>query len=144
MGRGRGGGASRALHRCRITLLRRFEWITWLFALILLYRPAAGARRLGGSGNSRVDSQTATGEGSLLPVILAVEVTDLLFAVDSIPAVLAISHNPSLSILEYRGDSGASFVVLALASLLDRLRYLHLGWARAGFCRAEDARRPLD
>src|SRR5258708_39671001 len=34
------------------------------------------------------------GKGSLLPVILAVEVTDLLFAVDSIPAVLAISHDP--------------------------------------------------
>jgi tellurite resistance protein TerC len=67
-------------------------------------------------------------KGSLLPVILAVEVTDLLFAVDSIPAVLAISHNP---LVVYTSNIAAILglrsLYFALAALLDRFRYLHYG-----------------
>jgi tellurite resistance protein TerC len=63
-------------------------------------------------------------------VILAIEVTDVLFAVDSIPAVLAISHNPFVvytsNILAILGLRSLYF---ALASLLDRFRYLHYGLA---------------
>jgi tellurite resistance protein TerC len=64
----------------------------------------------------------------LLPVILAVEVTDLLFAVDSIPAVLAISHNPFVVYTSnIAAILGLRSLYFALASLLDRLRYLHYG-----------------
>jgi len=112
-----------------ITLLRRFEWITWAFGLILLY--AAWRLIRGGAANAAVPDwikrlQPAT--GSLLPVILAVEFTDLLFAVDSIPAVLAVSHNP---FVVYTSNIAAILCLrslyLALASLLNRFRYIHYG-----------------
>jgi len=65
---------------------------------------------------------------SLLVVILAVEVTDLLFAVDSIPAVLAVSHN---FFVVYTSNIAAILglrsLYFALTSLLDRFRSLHYG-----------------
>ena len=112
-----------------ITLLRRFDWITWVFGLILLY--AAWRLVRGGSANAAIPEwirKLQPAKGSLLPVILAVEVTDVLFAMDSIPAVLAISHNPFVvytsNILAILGLRSLYF---ALSSLLDRFRYLHYG-----------------
>ena len=67
-------------------------------------------------------------KGSLLPVILAVEVTDVLFAVDSIPAVLAVSHDPFVVYTSnIAAILGLRSLYFALAALLDRLRYLHYG-----------------
>ncbi len=66
-----------------ITLLHRFAWITWIFAVILLY--AAWRLLRGGSANAAIPAwirKLQPAKGSLLPVILAVELTDLLFAVD--------------------------------------------------------------
>jgi tellurite resistance protein TerC len=118
-----------------ITLLRRFEWITWIFGLILLY--AAWRLVRGKSAHDaipgwirRLQSAESLGPGigTLLPVILAVEVTDLLFAVDSIPAVLAVSHNPFVVYTSnIAAVLGLRSLYFALASLLDRLRYLHYG-----------------
>jgi tellurite resistance protein TerC len=63
-------------------------------------------------------------------VILAVEVTDLLFAVDSIPAVLAISKDPFVVYTSnIAAILGLRSLYFALAALLDRLRYLHYGLA---------------
>jgi tellurite resistance protein TerC len=112
-----------------ITLLRRFEWITWLFGLVLLY--AAWKLLRGGSAHAVIPEwirRLQPAKGSLLPVILAVEVTDVLFAVDSIPAVLAVSHNPFVvytsNIAAILGLRSLYFV---LAAMLDRFRYLHYG-----------------
>jgi tellurite resistance protein TerC len=112
-----------------ITLLRRFEWITWAFGLILLY--AAWRLVRGGSPNAAIPDwirKLQPAKGSLLPVILAVELTDVLFAMDSIPAVLAISRNPFVvytsNILAILGLRSLYF---ALSSLLDRFRFLHYG-----------------
>jgi len=112
-----------------ITLIERFHWIPWVFGLFLLY----AAWRLV-KGNSTHDAipgwirRLHVGSGSLLPVILAIELTDVLFAVDSIPAVLAVSHNP---LVVYTSNIAAVLglrsLYFALASLLDRLRYLHYG-----------------
>jgi tellurite resistance protein TerC len=114
-----------------ITLLHRFEWITWLFGLILLY--AAWRLLCGGSANSAIPEwvrKLQPAKGSLLPVILAVELTDLLFAVDSIPAVLAVSHNPFVVYTSnIAAILGLRSLYFALAALLDRLRYLHYGLA---------------
>ena len=67
-------------------------------------------------------------KGSLLPVILAVEVTDLLFAVDSIPAVLGVSHNPFVVYTSnIAAVLGLRSLYFALAAMLDRFRYLHYG-----------------
>jgi tellurite resistance protein TerC len=69
-------------------------------------------------------------KGSLLPVILAVEVTDLLFAIDSIPAVLAVSHDPFVVYTSnIAAILGLRSLYFALAALLDRFRYLHYGLA---------------
>jgi tellurite resistance protein TerC len=127
-----------------ITLLRRFDWIPWIFGLILLY--AAWRLLRGGSASAAVPEAPAAIRGllrrlqpaqrlrpevlSLLPVILAVEVTDLLFAFDSIPAVLAVSHN---FFVVYTSNIAAILglrsLYFALASLLGRFRYLHYGLA---------------
>ena len=67
-------------------------------------------------------------QGSLLPVILAVEVTDLIFAFDSIPAVLAISHDPFIVYTSnIAAVLGLRALYFGLAGLLHRLRYLHYG-----------------
>jgi len=127
-----------------ITLLHRFEWITWLFGLILLY--AAWRLLRAGSANAAIPEAPAAirglfrklqstkclrpGISSLLPVILAVELTDLLFAVDSIPAVLAVSHNPFVVYTSnIAAILGLRSLYFALASLLNRFRYLHYGLA---------------
>ena len=112
-----------------ITLLKRFDWITWIFGLILLY--AAWKLVRGGSASAAVPEwirRLQPAKGSLLPVILAVEVTDVLFAVDSIPAVLAVSHNPFVVYTSnIAAILGLRSLYFALASLLDRFRYLHYG-----------------
>jgi tellurite resistance protein TerC len=112
-----------------VTLLDRFGWITYIFGVFLLY--AAWRLVRGGSAKAAIPEwirKLQPAKGSLLPVILAVEVTDLLFAVDSIPAVLAISHDPFVvytsNIAAILGLRSLYFV---LAGLLDRLRYLHYG-----------------
>jgi tellurite resistance protein TerC len=112
-----------------VTLIERFDWINWIFGLFLLY--AAFRLVRGGSAKAAIPGwirkmQPAT--GSLLPVILAVEFTDVLFAVDSIPAVLAISHNPFVVYTSnIAAVLGLRSLYFALASLLDRFRYLHYG-----------------
>jgi tellurite resistance protein TerC len=112
-----------------ITLLRRFDWITWIFGLILLY--AAWRLIRGGSANAAIPDwirKLQPAKGSLLPVILAVEFTDVLFAMDSIPAVLAVSHNPFVVYTSnIAAILGLRSLYFALASLLDRFRYLHYG-----------------
>jgi tellurite resistance protein TerC len=112
-----------------ITLLKRFDWITWIFGLFLLYAAIRLVR--GSSAHAAIPewiSKLQPAKGSLLPVILAIEVTDVVFATDSIPAVLAISHNPFVvytsNILAILGLRSLYF---ALAALLDRFRYLHYG-----------------
>ncbi len=112
-----------------IALLRRFDWITWIFGLVLLY--AAWRLVRGGSAKAAVPAwirKLQPARGSLLPVILAVEFTDVLFAVDSIPAVLAISHNPFVVYTSnIAAILGLRSLYSALASLLDRFRTLHYG-----------------
>jgi tellurite resistance protein TerC len=114
-----------------ITLLKRFDWITWVFGLLLLYAAVRLVR--GSSANAAVPEwirRLQPAKGSLLPVILAVEVTDVLFAMDSIPAVLAISHNPFVVYTSnIAAILGLRSLYFALASLLDRFRYLHYGLA---------------
>jgi tellurite resistance protein TerC len=112
-----------------ITLLKRFDWITWIFGLFLLY--AAWRLVRGSSANAAIPEwirKLQPAKGSLLPVILAIEVTDVVFATDSIPAVLAISHNPFVVYTSnIAAILGLRSLYFALAALLDRFRYLHYG-----------------
>jgi tellurite resistance protein TerC len=103
-----------------VTLLARFNWVTWIFGIFLLY--AAWHLLRGGSAKPA--------KGSLLPVILAVEFTDVLFATDSIPAVLAVSHNPFVVYTSnIAAVLGLRSLYFAISGLLERFRYLHYGLA---------------
>lgn len=112
-----------------ITLLQRFEWVNWVLGLFLLYM----AWRLVRSGSAHaaipewiVRLQPA--KGSLLPVILAVEATDLLFATDSVPAILSVTHNPFVAYTSnVMAILGLRSLYFALAGMLERFRNLHYG-----------------
>jgi len=112
-----------------VSLLKRFEWITWIFGLFLLY--AAFRLVRGGSTSDAVPEwirKLQPAKGSLLPVIIAVEFTDLLFAVDSIPAVLGVSHNPFVVYTSnIAAVLGLRSLYFALSAMLDRFHYLHYG-----------------
>ena len=62
--------------------------------------------------------------------MIAIELVDLVFAIDSVPAVLAISHHP---FVVYTSNIcailGLRALYFLLAGLLDRLRFLHFGLA---------------
>lgn len=112
-----------------VALINRFDWVTWIFGLFLLY----AAFRVVQSGSPRSAlpqwiRQLQPARGSLLPVILAVEFTDLLFAMDSIPAVLAVSHDPFIVYTSnIAAILGLRSLYFALVSMLDRFRYIHYG-----------------
>jgi tellurite resistance protein TerC len=112
-----------------ISLLQRFAWVTWVFGGFLLY--AAWRLVRGGSARAVVPEwivRLQPAKGSLLPVILAVEVTDLVFATDSIPAVLSVTHNPFVAYTSnVMAILGLRSIYFALAAMLDRFRSLHYG-----------------
>jgi tellurite resistance protein TerC len=114
-----------------VSLLHRFSWINYVFGAFLLY--AAYRLVAGGSTKAAVPEwirNMKPAQGSLLPVILAVEFTDVIFAVDSIPAVLAVTHNPFVAYTSnIAAVLGLRSLYFALAGLLDRIRYLHYGLA---------------
>lgn len=112
-----------------ISLLDRFGWVTYIFGVFLLY--AAWRLVRGGSTRNAIPDwirRLQPAKGSLLPVILAVEVTDIIFAFDSIPAVLAVSKDPFVVYTSnIAAILGLRSLYFALAGLLDRLKYLHYG-----------------
>jgi tellurite resistance protein TerC len=66
----------------------------------------------------------------LLLALIAIEFTDVVFAIDSIPAVLSITRNPFLAytsnIMAVMGLRSLYFLIIAS---LTRLRFLHYGLA---------------
>ncbi len=66
----------------------------------------------------------------LLLALISVELTDVLFAVDSVPAVLAITRDPFIA---YSSNVfailGLRALYFALAGILPRFRYIHQGLA---------------
>jgi tellurite resistance protein TerC len=112
-----------------VTLLEHFGWVNWVFGLLLVY--AAWRLVRGESAKAVIPEwirRLQPAKESLLPVILAVEFTDLLFATDSIPAVLAVTHDPFVA---YTSNIAAILslrcLYLAVAAKLDQFRYLHYG-----------------
>jgi tellurite resistance protein TerC len=112
-------------------LMARVDWISWIFGLFLVY--AAWRLLTGGSAHAVIPEwirRLQPAKGSLLPVIAAIEMTDLLFAADSIPAVLAVSRDPFVVYTSnIAAVLGLRSLYFALAALLDRFRYLHYGLA---------------
>jgi len=112
-----------------VTLLQHFAWISYIFGAILLF---AAFRLVSGNEASAAMptwiKRLQSGSRGLLWVIVAVEATDLLFAIDSIPAVLAVSRNPFVVYTSnIAAILGLRSLYFALSSLLDKFRYLHYG-----------------
>jgi len=67
---------------------------------------------------------------ALLLALIAVELSDIVFAVDSVPAVLAITRDPFIA---YSSNAfailGLRSLYFALAHILPRFRYIHQGLA---------------
>ncbi|MCU1249764.1 MAG: Integral rane protein TerC, partial [Edaphobacter sp.] len=66
----------------------------------------------------------------LFLALLAIELTDVVFAIDSIPAVLSITRNPFLAYTSnIMAVMGLRSLFFLLAHLLSKLRFLHYGLA---------------
>ncbi len=121
-----------------IGLLQRFSWIQYIFGALLLIaavRLLRGKKSSPSAGPARYITAWTRRFGSgpratFLIAVLTIELVDLVFALDSVPAVLAISHHPFIvytsNIFAILGLRSLYFL---LAGLLERLRYLHLGLA---------------
>ncbi|MEI8002196.1 MAG: TerC family protein [Actinomycetes bacterium] len=75
---------------------------------------------------TRIDARTfAT---PLLVVLVLIEVTDVVFAVDSIPAILAVSRSPFIVLTSNAfAILGLRALYFLLAGVADRLRYINVG-----------------
>ena len=140
-----------------VSLLQRFHWLLYVFGAILVYSGirflVVGDRKINPATNPVVRTLrrfipvTANYQGGqflvrnpqenlrlyatpLLIVLLVIETTDLLFAVDSIPAVLAITLN---AFIVYTSNVfailGLRSMYFAVAGLLKLFRFLHYGLA---------------
>lgn len=123
-------------------LLTRFAWVQYAFGTLLgiaairlmFVKPGVGPLR--GPVRWIRDCCLRYGAGShlalssLVLVILAVEATDLIFALDSIPAVLAVTRDPWIAFTSnIFAVLGLRSLYFALASMLDRFHMLHYGLA---------------
>ncbi len=124
------------------TLLDRFVWVQYVFGAILALAavrlllekpgvaPVRGPVRWVRDCCMRWSDASHLALRSLLLVILAVEVTDLVFALDSIPAVLAVTRDPWIAFTSnIFAVLGLRSLYFALASVLDRFHLLHYGLA---------------
>jgi tellurite resistance protein TerC len=138
-------------------LLARFEWISYVFAAILLL---AAIRLLKPEETAATETpRWITWLTRLRPIsenqdhffvrepatpgavpqrmmtvlflaLVAVELTDIVFALDSIPAVLSITRDPFLAYTSnIMAVMGLRSLYVLLAAMLSRLRFLHFGLA---------------
>ena len=124
------------------TLLARFSWVQYGFGILLALAalrlllakpgvaPVRGPVRWIQTCCLRYGSGTRLTAASLLLVIAAIEATDLLFALDSIPAVLAVTRNSWIAFTSnIFAVLGLRSLYFALSGMLDRFRLLHYGLA---------------
>jgi tellurite resistance protein TerC len=134
-----------------IGLIRRFHWITYIFGALLVYSGIKLFRQNDTAikpennpvlrlfrrwvpvtkdyvGDKFVVRRPGLYATPLLVVLVVVETTDLLFATDSIPAVLAITLKPFIvytsNVFAILGLRSMFFV---LAGMMELFHYLHYG-----------------
>ncbi len=136
-----------------VSLIQRFHWLIYVFGALLVYSGIKLMRQ----GDEEVDPernpvlrifrkwipvtddyvgnkfwvrQPGLYATPLVVVLLVVETTDILFAVDSIPAVLAITLN---AFIVYTSNvfaiMGLRSMYFAVAGMMDLFEYLHYGLA---------------
>ena len=136
-----------------VTLLENFEWLIYLFGALLVFtawKMLQGSDSLDptksrpfqwiqkhlpfsdrlADGNFFVRENGRWMASRLLLVLICVEISDVVFAVDSIPAILAVTREPFLiyssNVMALLGLRSLYF---ALAGGLDSFRYLDEGLA---------------
>jgi tellurite resistance protein TerC len=135
-----------------VELLARFQWITYLFGAILIYSGVRLLRRHGAEvhpesnpllrgfrklfrvtpdyedGRFFVRRGAITYATPLALVLLVVETTDVVFAVDSVPAVLAVTREPFIvytsNVFAILGLRSLFFV---LSGMIEKFHLLHYG-----------------
>jgi tellurite resistance protein TerC len=135
-----------------VTLLDRFDWILYVFGAFLLVTAVKIGRHTGAAvdpgrnpvlrivrrlvpstdeydGQKLVTRRTGAWLATPLVVVLVlIETTDVVFAVDSIPAILAVSQEP---FIVYSANAfailGLRALYFCLAGMADRFRYLNRG-----------------
>jgi tellurite resistance protein TerC len=135
-------------------LLEQFEWVIYIFGAIVIYTGVkminAGETRIEPEKNpmvrlaERILPFTSSYQGQhffwrnkgkllgtpLLLVLIVIETTDLVFAVDSIPAIFAITRDPFIvytsNVFAILGLRSLFFI---LAGMLDKFEYLKPGVA---------------
>jgi tellurite resistance protein TerC len=121
-----------------LELLQRFSWIQYFFGALLLFAAVrllrekkAGAAPASAKWITQWTKRWGNSpKSTFFLAVIAIELVDLVFAIDSVPAVLAISHHPFVvytsNIFAILGLRSLYFL---LAGLLDRLHFLYLGLA---------------
>jgi tellurite resistance protein TerC len=134
-----------------IGLIRQFHWIVYVFGALLLYSGFKLLRESGADvhpdknpvlrlvrrwipvtpdyvGGKFFVRQPGLFATPLFVVLLVIETTDILFAVDSVPAILAITLN---AFIVYTSNVfailGLRSMYFALAGMMDIFHYLHYG-----------------
>lgn len=135
-----------------VAALERWSWVSWVFGGILIVAAIKAFRE---DPESEEESSLARWLSRHLPIsrthdhehflvkengrwvatplllaLVAVELSDILFAVDSVPAALSVSRS---RFIVYASNAfailGLRSLYLALAAYLKRMRYLHYGLA---------------
>ena len=135
-----------------VALVEAFDWILYVFGAFLIFTAVKVARHSGTEVHPehnpilklvrKVVRSTNDYDGHklftrvngmrlatpLFAVLVLVEATDVVFAIDSVPAILAISHEPFIVF------SSNAFAILGLralyfllAGMADKFRFLHIG-----------------
>jgi len=136
-----------------LSLLNRFHWVEYVFAAVLLLAAVRLLKPENPSTNphetprwivwltklqpisERQDKFFVEENGRrmatiLLLALVAVELTDVVFALDSIPAVLSITRVPFLAYTSnIMAVMGLRSLYVLLAEMLTKLRYMHFGLA---------------
>jgi tellurite resistance protein TerC len=136
-----------------VGLLNHFHWVGYLFGAVLLaaavrlLRPEAAKedparapafikwltrwRPISENQDHFIVKENGQRMATiLLLALVAVELTDVVFALDSIPAVLSITRQPFLAYTSnIMAVMGLRSLYILLATALSKLRYLHLGLA---------------
>lgn len=133
-----------------VGLLNHFHWISYAFGVLLLVAsvrlvmPSHGkektprwialVRRIH-PVSERQDVFFAREDGRpmitvLMLALISIELSDIVFAMDSIPAVLSITREPFLAYTSnIMAVMGLRSLYVLLAAMLARLRFLHFGLA---------------
>jgi tellurite resistance protein TerC len=135
-----------------VALLDAFDWILYVFGAFLLYtavkigrhggtevhpeqNPALRLMRRVVPSTSEYDGQKLFSRRTgrllatpLFAVLVLIESTDVVFAVDSIPAILAVSQEPFIVFASNAfAILGLRALYFCLAGMADRFRYLNRG-----------------